>query len=58
MYCSKVCQPGDAPVELCADERVGGPLLLEPLIAEVEVSHMLPVTIVVCILASMEQSLV
>ncbi|GAB4817782.1 hypothetical protein N2152v2_004828 [Parachlorella kessleri] len=34
---NKVCQPGDAPVELCADVRVGGPLLLEPLVAEVEV---------------------
>ena len=27
-------QPGDAPVALCADERVGGPLLLEPLPTE------------------------
>ncbi len=38
LFCSKLCQAGDAPVELCADEKVGGPLLLEPLVADFQVS--------------------
>lgn len=35
-----MCRPGDQPLQLCADERAGGALLIEPVATKLQVSDL------------------